>query len=29
MKNHGDYTEALRRVETWLGKNDEGRGSQT
>jgi Flp pilus assembly protein TadD len=29
MNSHGDYTEALRRVETWLGKNDGGIGSQT
>ncbi len=24
MHQQGDYTEALRRVETWLGKNDGG-----
>ena len=28
MHSHGDYTEALRRVETWLGKHDGGIGSQ-
>jgi Flp pilus assembly protein TadD len=28
MHQQQDYTEALRRVETWLGKNDSGLGSQ-
>jgi Flp pilus assembly protein TadD len=28
MHRQQDYTEALRRVETWLGKNDSGLGSQ-
>ena len=28
MHTQQDYAEALRRVETWLGKNDGGLGSQ-